>query len=94
MTEIAQEALTEQQKENTVKEYLFKQFVDKYKDLTNFVMRIQFNEGHKHLIIQHFDTAFLWAKEAFVAMSLKQNEPELIDTVTSEELDEAIKKAN
>ena len=33
MTETAQEGLTDQQKEESVKEYLFKQFVDKYKDL-------------------------------------------------------------
>ncbi len=94
MTEIAKESLTDQQKEETVKEYLFKQFVDKYKDVTSFIAKTPFNDAHKHIIIQYFDTAFLWAKEAFVAMKIEKNTPEVIATMTPEELDEAIKKSN
>lgn len=86
--------LTEQQKQDTVRQYMFQQFADKYKDLTTNLANSPINDQLKPIIMHHFDTAFLWAKEGFLAMQIKPKDPEVIATMTPEELDEAIKLTN
>ena len=57
--------MSEDQRLEAIKNFLFQQLHQKYQDLSKQVNDIPFNPELKKLIVMYFDTGFLWAKEAF-----------------------------
>lgn len=62
--------MTEQTKEQTVKNYLLETFATKYKDLSAFINQLPVADSLKAIIMNHFDNGFLWTKEAIITANL------------------------
>ncbi len=48
----------------------FNTFVEKYKDLTEFISTIPLNDNLRSIVVKEFDTGYLWLKEALLALSM------------------------
>jgi hypothetical protein len=60
----------EQERNDAVKNVLFETFCQQYQSLNGMLNKLPINQQLKAIIMQYFDTGFLWAKEGFAAMTL------------------------
>ncbi len=91
--QLQQTEMTQEQRKNAIKEYLFKQYLEKYQDISKFINQLPIAFKMKEIVIEHFDTAYLWGRESFATLDLDgvQHEPVATDPVP--EATKAKKKA-
>ncbi len=77
--------VTESQKAEAIRDFLFKQFNEKYQVMAQAFNQAPLNSILKDKAISFLDTGYLWAKEAFVNMSFAPP-PQVVGTVTPEQL--------
>ena len=75
--------MSEDQRLEAIKNFLFQQLHQKYQDLSKQVNDIPFNPELKKLIVMYFDIGFLWAKEAFQVLQLNPP-PQVVGHATSD----------
>jgi hypothetical protein len=56
--------MTDEQKNEAIRSYLFQQLVTKYREFSAFINGLPFEPRLKDIISKEFDDGFLWAKEA------------------------------
>ena len=64
----------------------FETFAKIYQALSGVINNSTINSKLKDLIVQHFDTGFLWAKEAYNALLALENQASQINTVTVQDV--------
>lgn len=77
--------VSEQQKQEAIRDFLFKEFHEKYKAVSSALEHAPLHPLLKEKAATFLDTAFLWAKEAFTVMSFAPA-PQVVGKTTVEEL--------
>lgn len=87
-----QNPMTEEQKYQAIKQYLYNQFCEKYHEFCKFLNSIPFDQKLKDIVIKEFDDGYLWAKEAFTTLKLPQMAEQKPETNPSDKIEIVTKK--